>query len=296
MKRDSIFFRLFQQSPTLLFELLAEMPESAERYRFDSVAVKEPKFEIDGVFLPPDDTLGVVYYVEFQAQQDDKLYERMASESSNHFYRNREKFSDWQGVAIYTSRNVEQKEVYPFRMMLNSDQFHRVYLDEIGDARDLPLGLALMALTVEKRKKAPDTARYLAGRVQKELSDPQENRAIMELLTTILIYTFNNLNRAEVEKMLAAEVMLQDTRFYQEVKAEGEVIGEKRGLKEGKLEGKLEERRSIVLLLLKRKTGKLSARTKKKIAALDLPKLEALTIAILDLETVAEVETWLNQH
>jgi predicted transposase YdaD len=181
-------------------------------------------------------------------------------------------------------------------MMLNSDQFHRVYLDEIGDARDLPLGLALMALTVEKRKKAPDTARYLAGRVQKELSDPQENRAIMELLTTILIYTFNNLNRAEVEKMLAAEVMLQDTRFYQEVKAEGEVIGEKRGLKEGKLEGKLEERRSIVLLLLKRKTGKLSARTKKKIAALDLPKLEALTIAILDLETVAEVETWLNQH
>ena len=220
----------------------------------------------------------------------------MASESSNHFYRNREKFSDWQGVAIYTSRNVEQKEVYPFRMMLNSDQFHRVYLDEIGDARDLPLGLALMALTVEKRKKAPDTARYLAGRVQKELSDPQENRAIMELLTTILIYTFNNLNRAEVEKMLAAEVMLQDTRFYQEVKAEGEVIGEKRGLKEGKLEGKLEERRSIVLLLLKRKTGKLSARTKKKIAALDLPKLEALTIAILDLETVAEVETWLNQH
>ena len=118
----------------------------------------------------------------------------------------------------------------------------------------------------------------------------------MELLTTILIYTFNNLNRAEVEKMLAAEVMLQDTRFYQEVKAEGEVIGEKRGLKEGKLEGKLEERRSIVLLLLKRKTGKLSARTKKKIATLDLPKLEALTIAILDLETVAEVETWLNQQ
>ena len=153
MKRDSIFFRLFQQSPTLLFELLTEMPESAERYRFDSVAVKEPKFEIDGVFLPPDDTPGVVYYVEFQAQRDDKLYERMVSESSNHFYRNREKFSDWQGVAIYTSRNVEQKEVYPFRMMLNSDQFHRVYLDEIGDARDLPLGLALMALTVEKRKK-----------------------------------------------------------------------------------------------------------------------------------------------
>ena len=42
--------------------------------------------------------------------------------------------------------------------------------------------------------------------------------------------------------------------------------------------------------------GKLAAQTKKKIAALDLPKLEALTIAILDFETVAEGETWLNQH
>ena len=49
MKRDSIFFQLFQQSPTLLFELLAIAPENTNRYRFDSVAVKEPKFEIDGV-------------------------------------------------------------------------------------------------------------------------------------------------------------------------------------------------------------------------------------------------------
>jgi len=103
------------------------------RYRFDSVAVKEPKFEIDGVFLPPDDNPGVVYYVEFQAQRDDKLYERMASESSNHFYRNREKFSDWQAVAIYTSRNMKQKEVYPFRMMLNSGNYSALGMGETGN-------------------------------------------------------------------------------------------------------------------------------------------------------------------
>lgn len=54
MRRDSIFYQLFQQSPSLLFELLANSPVNAQEYRFDSVAVKEPKFEIDGVFLPPD--------------------------------------------------------------------------------------------------------------------------------------------------------------------------------------------------------------------------------------------------
>lgn len=56
MRRDSIFYKLFQQSPNLLFELLTNPPTNAGDYKFDSVAVKEPKFEIDGVFLPPENT------------------------------------------------------------------------------------------------------------------------------------------------------------------------------------------------------------------------------------------------
>ncbi len=63
MRRDSIFYKLFQQCPSLLFELLINPPSNADEYRFDSVAVKEPKFEIDGVFLPPEtENPGVVYF------------------------------------------------------------------------------------------------------------------------------------------------------------------------------------------------------------------------------------------
>ena len=303
MKRDSIFFRLFQQSPTLLFELLPEVPANADRYRFDSVAVKEPKFEIDGVFLPPDDKPGVVYYSEFQSQRDGEFYERMISESSNHFYRNRKKFSDWQAVVIYTSRSKEQKDIYPFRSILNSDQFHRIYLDELGDAKDLPLGVALMALTVEKRKNAKQTAKHLADRVKNEITDPVANRAIIEMLTTIVVYTFNNLSRIEVEKMLGVDITLQETRFYKDVKAEGEVVGKelgrKEGIKEGKTEGikegKTEGQRSLLLTQLDRKLGKLPVRTTKKIAALDLVKLEALAIALFDFSTIADLEAWLKQ-
>lgn len=47
MRRDSIFYKLFQQYPALLFELLTNPPFNAGEYKFDSVAVKEPKFEID---------------------------------------------------------------------------------------------------------------------------------------------------------------------------------------------------------------------------------------------------------
>ena len=210
MKRDSIFFQIFQQSPTLLFDLLPGEPENAARYRFASVAVKEPKFEIDGVFLPPEDHPGVVYYAEVQFQRDDRLYERIVSESSNHFYRNRDQFTDWQAVVIYPSRSMEQKNIYPYRALLNSDQFHRIYLNELGDIRELPLGLALMRLTIETSKNAPEAARYLLARSNNEIRDPQANRAIMEMLTTIMVYKFSKLSRSEVEEMLGTS--LEKTR------------------------------------------------------------------------------------
>ncbi len=87
MRRDSIFYKLFQTYPGLLFELLENPPENAKEYRFDSVAVKEPRFEIDGVFLPPEnEDPGVVYFCEVQFQKDERLYERVFAESLLYFY------------------------------------------------------------------------------------------------------------------------------------------------------------------------------------------------------------------
>jgi predicted transposase/invertase (TIGR01784 family) len=232
----------------------------------------------------PEDQPGVVYYAEVQFQRDERLYERVVSESSNHFYRNRDQFTDWQAAVIYPSRSMEQKDVHPYRALLNSDQFHRIYLNELGDIRDLPLGLALMRLTIEPPKKAPEAARYLLARSQSEISEAGANRAIMEMLTTIMVYKFNKLSRSEVEEMLGTS--LQKTRFYREVKAEGEVIGEERGLELGQ--------RSLVSLMLDRKLGKLPSRTKKSIDALELSKLEALAIALLDFKTIDDLKAWLK--
>ena len=46
MRRDSIFYYLFRQAPALLSELVPDPPANADACRFDSVAVKEPRFEI----------------------------------------------------------------------------------------------------------------------------------------------------------------------------------------------------------------------------------------------------------
>jgi predicted transposase/invertase (TIGR01784 family) len=182
MRRDSIFYKLFGQSPTLLFDLLAPTPANAANYRFDSVAVKEPKFEIDGVFLPPEsEGPGIVYFCEVQFQKDEQLYERLFGESFLYFYRNRSRYSDWQAVVIYPSRSIEQSDVYPYRALLNSNQVHRVCLDELGDIRALPLGIALMVLTTVEETQAPAEARYLLSRVQQEVTS-EAGRNIIEIL------------------------------------------------------------------------------------------------------------------
>jgi predicted transposase/invertase (TIGR01784 family) len=278
MRRDSIFYRLFQQSPTLLFELLSQPPANAEDYRFDSVAVKEPKFEIDGVFLPPENQgAGVVYFCEVQFQKDEQLYERIFAESALYFYRNRARFNDWQAVVIYPSRNVEQSDLHPHRGLLNSDQMHRVYLNELGNTRQLPLWVAVMVLTTVEEAQAPEEARYLLSRNRAE-SSPSSSHAIIEMVTTIMAYRFEHLSRVEIEAML--DITLKETRVYREIKEEG----------------RQEEALNFVNRLLTRRFGELPNEVRSVIVNLPLPTLEVLGEALLDLTSLAELQTWLEER
>ncbi len=284
MRRDSIFYQLFQQSPSLLFELLNTAPPNAANYRFDSVAVKEPKFEIDGVFLPPEtDSTGVVYFCEVQFQKDEQLYERLFGESFLYFYRNRSRFSDWQAVVIYPNRATEQSETHPYRSLLTSEQVHRIYLEELGEMAELPSGVALMVLTMVDETEAPAAARSLLARSGQSV---EVSRAIMEMVTRIMVYKFTNLSRQEVEEMLG--ITLQETRVYQEAKAEGEEIGVQRG--------RQDEARSLVLRQLTRRVGELPEALRSPLDSLSLDQLEALGEALLDFSTIADLEHWLQTH
>ncbi|BBD68331.1 hypothetical protein NIES4072_43570 [Nostoc commune NIES-4072] len=105
--------------------------------------------------------------------------------------------------------------------MLNGGQVHRVYLDELGDIRQLPIWVALMVLTTVDEEQAPEEARYLLTRTTQEMRSPS-NRAIIELITTIMVYRFEQLTQAEVESMLG--ITLKETRVYREIKEEGREI------------------------------------------------------------------------
>jgi predicted transposase/invertase (TIGR01784 family) len=266
MRRDTIFYQLFRQSPTLLFDLISQPPEDAKLYTFDSVEVKETSFRMDGVFLPPT-SFGIVYFCEVQFQLDKLLYERMLSEIAIYTYRHRSLFSDWRAVAIYPSRSLEQSNRNFVVEMLASGRITPIYLDELGAVGELPIGLGLMVLTTLEGDEAKVEARRLIER-------DRESRAIINLVSTIIVYKFGTLSRDEIDLMLGIE--LQQTRVYQDAKVE---------------EGQI-----LVLKQLTRKLGNISPEVRSRVNSLTIEQLESLGEDLLDFTKISDLLAWLETH
>jgi predicted transposase/invertase (TIGR01784 family) len=278
MRRDSIYYKLFKQLPGLLFELIGEVPPDADRYRFDSVEVKESAFRIDGVFLPPEDgTEKIVFFAEVQFQKDEELYQRFFSEIFLFLRRSEISFDDWAGVLIYGSRSMEPSSSVWYRSLLSSSQVSRVYLDELGDWRSQPIELGLVLLTIASEAEAPERARFLIEQGE-ELG---QGEAVTDLVRTIMVYKFSTLGWEAIEAMLnIQDVQLEQTRAYQQVVE--------------KMQGKVEQ--ALILRQLNKKFGTLSEPLQAQVAVLSPEKLTVLSEALLDFRELAELETWLAEN
>jgi len=275
MRRDSIWYKLFKQIPGLLFDLIGEVPPNADRYRFDSVEVKESSFRIDGVFLPPEDALSQsIFFAEVQLQKDDALYQRFFSEIFLFLRRSEVAYGDWTGVLIYGSRSMEPSSSVWYRSLLSSSQISQIYLDELGDWREVPLELGLVMLTNASEANAPDQARFLLE--QGEQLGRRED--IIELVRTIMFYKFSTLSWEAIEAMLnIQDVRFEETRVYQQV--EEKVLNK--------------AFTSVVLRQLNKKFSEVSESMQAQIAVLSLEQLQALSEALLDFQGVADLERWL---
>lgn len=79
---------------------------------------------------------------------------------------------------------------------------------------------------------------------------------------------------------------MRESVIYQEILAEGE----QRGRQEGRQEGE----RSLILRLLNRRVGELPQQVCEKIETLSIEQLENLGEALLDFQTLADLETWFS--
>jgi predicted transposase/invertase (TIGR01784 family) len=294
LKTDTIYYQLFKRFPSLIFTLVEHQPERAREYRFESIEVKETSYRIDGVFLPPEGASPrIVYFAEVQFQSDESLYFRFSSESSVFLHRNQDLFDDWFGVFIFASRSIEPENVHIHRSMLNGPQVQRIYLDELGDPSEQPIGIRLMQLTITPEKQAPEQARELIRQANQEDTGSLFKKEIIDMVCTIAVYKFSKLSRDEVEAMLG--LRLEETRVYQEASAEGEERGVVKGRREGEQTGALKEAQALILRLLTRRIESVAPEALVQVQSLSLAQLESLGEALLDFSQPDDLMNWLNR-
>jgi hypothetical protein len=118
----------------------------------------------------------------------------------------------------------------------------------------------------------------------------------MELILPILCERFTGLTRAQIMATLRISPdVWRHTRAFQETLEEGRAEGRLEGRAEGRAEGRRGEASALALKQLERRCGLLSPAVTARIEALDLPRLEALALALLDFKGPDDLEDWLQR-
>ncbi len=285
MKTDSLFYRLFQTLPHLLFDLIAQPALQAAQYHFASVELKQTAFRLDGVFLPPDGQPDwPLYFVEVQFQRDPELYARLFAEAFL-YLRQQRPVHPWQAVVLYPTRALDPGPHLHYDVLLQSRQVTRVYLDEWAQPRQTHVQ-RLLSVLLSPPPQAMGEARTLLDQLRADSSmDTAQAAAFVNMIETILVYKLPILSREEIQAMLElTDIDLKQTRFYQDVFAEGR--------QEGRQEGEV----TLLLRQLQRRCGALAPSIREQIAVLPLRQLDALGEALLDFGGLADLEQWLAAH
>ncbi len=136
MKTDSLFYRLFQSFPSLLFELMGVKNGKPESYKFRSVEIKQTAFRLDGVFIPQDNDSSLpLFFVEVQFQPETDFYSRFFAEIFL-YLRQYQPIHPWQAVVIYPNRATEVGDTFHYEDLLASKRVHRIYLQELTENED----------------------------------------------------------------------------------------------------------------------------------------------------------------
>ncbi len=141
--------------------------------------------------------------------------------------------------------------------------------------------IGLIQLILAQDFQAPILVQQLLQRTKTEIAAPLVTRDIIDLLKTVLVSKFSQLNREKIQAMFLLGDIKQ-TRVYQEAKQEGRQEGERVG----------EVR--LVLRLLSKRFGMISDRCLQVINSLTLEQLDDLGEALLDFSELADLDNWLG--
>jgi len=135
-----------------------------------------------------------------------------------------------------------------------------------------------------------DEVASAAQRLLKQTPNKPAFNDALELIEAILVSRFPQLTTEAMQIMLNIITAndIRHTRFYQDAFGDGEQKGLERGLEKGLQKGEAE----LILRLLARRCGEVSAQQKSRIMAMPTDKLDALGEALLDFTDWADLDAW----
>ena len=284
MKTDSLFYRLFQEWPQLVLELL-KLPYSGDSYRFVSEEIKQTGFRIDGLLKPSsEDPELPLIFAEVQYQPDNAFYGRFLSEILLYLYRQKPG-RHWLAMVVYPARSTEKPASIEFEPFVDLPQIQRIYLEDYQTPSELTPAQFLISLIASQNLQAIELAQKLAKQRTIHGID------ILNFVETVLVYKLPHLTREEIKAMLALEdIELKQTRFYREIAEEER--------QEGREEGRKEECIAVLTRLLRRKFGLQAelASALQSLPGMEIETLEDLADALLDFNQLADLQDWIKAH
>ena len=231
-----------------------------------------------------------IYFLEVQFQKDPEFYARFFCEIFL-YLRLYAPTKAWRAVVLFPRRSLEPTEVEAYRVLLESSQVTRLYLNELGDAAEQSLGVGIIKLVVETKKRTPVRVRQLVDKARSELTDEAQQRVVLDLIETIVLYKLPLISRQELARMFSLSD-LKRTRYYQEVREElqQEVRQEVRE------EVRQQEALELIRRLLLRRIGAVNPQLQERIEQLSVNQLEDLAEALLDFSNEANLAAWLHEN
>ena len=146
MKTDKLFYRLFLSQPSLISELIPEIPLGCE-FTYSAPAIKEKGFAIDGLLTPiGDDPSLPIVFLEAQMQRAPQFYGRYFAEIFLYLHQYEIK-KPWYGLLILPNRSQDIGVDIPYQLLLNN-QVKQVYLEDLLELEDLSPNLAILKLLI----------------------------------------------------------------------------------------------------------------------------------------------------
>ncbi|NOQ35936.1 MAG: DUF2887 domain-containing protein [Methylococcaceae bacterium] len=273
MKTDKLFYRLFQSLPDLFFTLTG-LDYSSDSYEFKSIEIKELKFTIDGVFIPKEKDLPIIF-TEIQFQKDKDFYSRLFTEIFI-YLRQYKPENPWRAVVIFPNKGVDVGNMFHYQEL--EPRLTRIYLRESLPKTTTDTSLQLLKMIIIKdEQKVIDIARELVETDQ----DEEQQDLLYGFIETIILYRHPKLTREEVEAMIHfPKVNIEQTPLYQEALIKGE---NKKALQ-------------MVLTLSKYRFDNLGETQENQIKTLSEQQLDILATALFDFKSSDDLTHWLNSN